>query len=310
MSDVSHTTNSQFAERIQRYWNEEQWFVAVRLRKDNEYEFDPSRMILLRPPGDRFFADPFVVERENRNYLFVEEFVFSAYKGVISVVEFDEQGFRGSPVVVLEAEHHLSYPFIFEWEGQTYMLPEARDSGNVSLFRAVEFPNRWEFAGNLLENVWAVDSTIFEHEGKFWMFAGGVIRNGRINGELFLYYADSPLGPWHPHPKNPVVADTSRARPAGTIFSQGGSLIRPGQDCSLRYGRAVVLNRIEEITTETYKETSIRVINPDWFPGIIGTHTISHSEHFQTLDALMLTPQPRLIPKKLWWSLRDHLWKT
>lgn len=298
-----------FALSFRRHCFEEQWHVAVRPRITGPGALNLNGFHVLNTPHDRFYADPFVAERGGRSYLFFEEFVFAKRKGVISFIEFDEQGFKGKPSVVLEMEHHLSYPFLFEWEGQTYMLPESRDSGRIELFRAVDFPSRWEFAGCLLKDVWAVDATIFEHEGHFWMFAGGVKKNGKINSELFLYYADSPLGPWLPHPSNPVIADASRARPAGQIFTHEGALIRPGQDCSRSYGGAIVLNRIDVLSPTQYEETPFRTLGPEWFPAAIGTHTLNHSEHYQTADARILIPYPKLIAKKLWWSLRDHLLK-
>ncbi len=295
--------------RFRRLCFDEQWFVAVRRRMDGPDAFDLKDFYVLKPPRDRFYADPFVAERGERSYLFFEELVFAERKGVISCIEFNEQGFIGSPSVVLEAEHHLSYPFLFEWEGQTYMLPESRDSGRIELFRAVDFPLRWEFAGCLLEDVWAVDATIFEREGRFWMFAGGVKKNGKINSELFLYYADSPLGPWLPHAHNPVVVDASRARPAGQVFIHEGLLIRPGQDCSQSYGGAIVLNRIDLLSPKEYEETPVRTLRPEWFPAGKGTHTLNHSEHYQTADARILIFHPKLIARKLWWSFCSHLLK-
>ncbi len=295
--------------RFRRLCYDEQWLVAVRPRPNGAAAFDLKSFCILKAPRDRFFADPFVVERDGRGYLFFEEFVFAKRKGVISCIEIDENGFRGEPSLVLEAPHHLSYPFIFEWENQTYMLPESHDSGCIKLFRAVEFPFRWEFAGNLLENVWAVDATIFEHRGTFWMFAGGVTKNGKINSDLFLYSADTPLGPWRPHPANPVVADVRRARPAGQVFSHEGILIRPGQDCSQSYGGGTTLNRIDVLSPEEYRETPIRSLGPEWFPGSQGLHTLNHSEHYQAIDVRYRIPQPRLIARKLWWSICAHLFK-
>ena len=295
--------------KFRRLCIEEQWYVGVRSRVSGAEAFELKAFYLLNPPRDRFFADPFVAEREGRSYLFFEEFVFAERRGVISCIEFDEQGFRGAPSVVLEAPYHLSYPFLFEWEGETYMLPECRASGCIKLFRAVEFPYRWEFAGDLLENLWAVDATIFEHGGSFWMFAGGVKKNGKIDSELFLYFADTPLGPWHEHPANPVVADVCRARPAGKVFTHEVLLIRPGQNCSQSYGGATVLNRIDVLSREEYRETPIKSLGPEWFPGSRGVHTLNHSEHYQAVDVRYPILQPQLIAYKLWWSFRDHFLK-
>ena len=299
----------QFALRYRRLCFDEQWCVAVRSRISGPDAFNLKDFYTLKPPRDRFYADPFVMERDGRGYLFFEELIFAKRKGLISCIEFNKHGFLGTPFVVLEAEHHLSYPFIFDWENQTYMLPEGRDSGRIELFRAVDFPYRWEFAGSLMDNVWAVDATIFEHKQQFWMFAGGITRKGKINSELFLYYADSPLGPWRPHAANPVVADASRARPAGQVFIHDGALIRPGQDCSQTYGGAIVLNRIDVLSPKEYRETPLRTLGPEWFPAAQGTHTLNHSEHYQTADARIQIPQPKLIAQKLWWSLCEHLLK-
>ncbi len=299
----------QFALRFRRLCFDEQWMVAVRRRMSGPGALDLKNFYLLKPPRDRFYADPFVAERDGRSYLFFEELIFSKRKGLISCIEFNEQGFIGAPSMVLEAEHHLSYPFLFEWDGQTYMLPESRDSGSIKLFRAVDFPLCWEFAGCLLEDVWAVDATIFEHEGRFWMFAGGVKKNGKINSELFLYYADSPLGPWLPHACNPVISDASRARPAGQVFTHEGLLIRPGQDCSLSYGGAITLSRIDVLSPNEYQETPIKTLGPEWVSGGKGTHTLNHSEHYQAADARILIFQPKMIPRKLWWSFCGHFLK-
>jgi len=298
-----------FAFRFRRLCFDEQWCVAVRPRVSGPAALELKGFSVLKPQRDRFYADPFLIERGGRSYLFFEELIFSKPKGVISCIEFDEHGFIGSPSVVLEAAHHLSYPFLFEWDDQLYMLPESHDSGRIELYRAIDFPGRWEFAGELLDNVWAVDTTIFHHEGKFWMFAGGVTKNGKINSELFLYYADSPLGPWHPHARNPVVADASRARPAGQVFTHEGLLLRPGQDCSTSYGAVIVLNRIDVLSPTEYEETPIMTLGPEWLPRGKGTHTINHSEHYQTADARILIFQPKLIVRKLWWSFCSHLLK-
>ncbi len=141
------TLGRHLALRFRRLCFDEQWHVAVRKRMSGPEAFDLKDFYVLKAPRDRFYADPFLAERGERSYLFFEELVFAKRKGVISCIQFDEQGFIGSPAVVLEAKHHLSYPFLLEWEGQTYMLPESHDSGRIELFRAVELSSslgvRW-----------------------------------------------------------------------------------------------------------------------------------------------------------------------
>ena len=154
--------------------------------------------------------------------------------------------------------------------------------------------------------MWAVDATICKHEDKFWMFAGGVKKNGKVNSELFLYYADSPLGPWLAHARNPssptLPGETGRP---GLYSRRRIDPPRPG--LFRRFGGAIVLNRIDVLSPTEYSETPIRTLGPEWFPSSNGTHTFNHSEHYQSTDARIIFFQPKMIPIRLWLSLCEHL---
>ena len=65
--------------------------------------------------------------------------------------ELGPEGPRGDPQTALEREYHLSYPFVFEWEDDVYLIPESTASKRVELYRAESFPDRWSLAGVLLE---------------------------------------------------------------------------------------------------------------------------------------------------------------
>lgn len=59
--------------------------------------------------------------------------------------------------------------------------------------------------------------------------------------QLYIFYADTPLGPWQPHAQNPVMVAPDRrgARMGGSLAKHRGKLIRFGQDCSEAYGHSV-----------------------------------------------------------------------
>ena len=71
---------------------------------------------------------------------------------------------------------------------------------------------------------------------------------------FFLFHAESPLGPWAPHPMNPVVSDVRYARPAGALFLRGSKLFRPAQNCALTYGHAISFAEVTSLTPTDYAE--------------------------------------------------------
>ncbi len=230
-----------------------QWFLAQ--RRDGGDPLDPSGYTPLFPPGTGGWADPFPFVHQGAVHLFFEDIHPVSGLGRIAVMTRDAHGHFGPPRTVLERPHHLSYPFVFEWGGEAFMVPESSQAGRVELFRAARFPWEWESAGVLLDGVRAVDATLFEHDGRWWMMVNLREEGASSWDELFAFHADSPLGKFVPHPGNPVVSDVRRARPAGRVFSRGGRLFRPAQDCSGHYGRALVINEILTLTPDDYRET-------------------------------------------------------
>ncbi|HEY2600282.1 MAG TPA: hypothetical protein VGI67_01910 [Thermoleophilaceae bacterium] len=269
------------AARCRTALRRDEWFVAVRPRAPDDRPASAVRA-LPNPPG-RYLADPFPIEVSGRHFLFVEDYSRAARRGRISVSEAGPGGVWSPPRTVLQSEHHLSYPFVFEHEGEIYMLPETSEAGRIELHRAVAFPDRWRLEQVLLDGLTAVDPTLHIEDGRCWLFAN-VVEGEGDRGELCLFSAGSLDGPWRPHPRNPIVTDPARARPAGRLFRRDGWLIRPGQDCARGYGQAVVLSRVDTLSASDYRETPVDRLPPDWLSGIEGTHTYTFDSRYECLD--------------------------
>jgi len=287
---------SWFRRSLRRLWARvgfrEQWFVAYRrgnaAAHGRETVFDCFTVV--KPRGLGNYADPFLFERNGKTYLFFEEYD-ERQPGIICCAEFQPDGTLGQPQRVLARSYHLSYPSVFEWRGQVYMLPETQNNKTIEVYGAVDFPHRWELAAVLLSKVSAVDPTIFEHNGKLWLFAAGLGGEGTESNELSLFFADSLFGKWCPHPMNPIVCDARRARPAGSLFFQRDLLIRPGQNCAAHYGHAISLNKVEELSETNYREVPFATILPDWMDGIFATHTLNQRGGITVLDARAHVPR-------------------
>ncbi len=261
------------------------WAIRLRLRAaDPTAGWTRGEELVRWRPG-HIYADPFLVEHEGRHHLFCEEVPANGGFGVISHVELRLDGApAGPPRQVLAAPYHLSYPFVFLHRGEIFMIPETSSVARVELYRAVEFPHRWERERVLLEDLDAADATLLEHEGRLWLFASVAAPDASSLDELHLFFARELRGPWQAHPHNPVVSDARCARPAGAIQRWGERLVRPGQDGSRRYGGAISFRAIDLLSESKYAEHEIARLDPEQLGDARATHTYNADARFEAID--------------------------
>ena len=248
----------------------------------------PNRSLLqyreIPAPRGHFWADPFVVRHRDRWWLFFEDFSATTRTGVIRVCEIGAAGLIGEPRLALDGPYHLSYPCVFEHDGAWFMLPETKTAGRVELYRAVRFPFEWAFERALIEGVTAVDATIHELNGRWYLFTSVAEPGTDSTEELHLFVADELFGPFAPHPASPVVTDVRRARMAGRLFTHEGRLNRPAQSAVPEYGSAVVVHEVLELTPTAYAERPVYELTPGFKRGVLGLHTINAMDGLSIID--------------------------
>jgi len=268
------------------------WLLLYRAGNGNGFENDSYKDFKkIKPPKDRFWADPFVVKSGGRHFVFVEEFIYKTNKGHISVLEMDLAGHLLNTGRIIENPYHMSYPFVFDCDSTCYMIPETGGNRSIDLYRCTEFPWKWEFVKSIMKDINAVDTTIFRYDGKWWLFTliDKIDSSLAVSPELYLFHSDDFLSDnWISHPMNPVVSDVRSARPAGKVFIRDGKIYRPSQDCSGRYGNSFDINEIVSLTTDTYEEKQIKKVRPEWDPTLKGTHTFNEHEGFTIIDVYKL----------------------
>lgn len=258
----------------------------------------PFRAQFVLPASENdWAADPMLVDDGDRTWLFYE--AVKNDKGRIEVAEILEGCRVSEPWVILEDRCHYSYPFVFRNEGTWYMIPESSAAGEVRLYRADDFPFRWELQTVLLRER-AVDTTVFECGGSHWLLtflpdAG----TERVLPRAFT------VADW----REPVLRevpwtkfDPLWVRGAGPVFMSGGQLTRPAQiSRERRYGDGLVFYRMDPASD--YRETpafelgerDVRIRG--YFTD--GLHTYSACERYEAIDVRCRTADPLKIVKRI-----------
>lgn len=262
------------------------WFLMYKFNS-SPIPSELGEYISLMPGPDHFWADPFVLRENDKNYVFIEEFSYKERKGHITCLEVDASGRIINREKVLENSYHMSYPFIFDANETKYMIPETSQNNTIELYQCIEFPGKWTFVMNMMENVVAKDTTLFFHNQKWWMFTA-IKETDKLSThvELFLFYSDDyKTSNWQPHPLNPISTDIRCSRPAGKIFAHNNKIYRPSQDCSIRYGRALNICEITKLSETEYEEVLVSKFEADWHSNLKGVHTVNFDNNLSVMDA-------------------------
>lgn len=250
----------------------------------------------LPPMGSfRFIADPFGLWRDGRLHVFVEGYDYRTRRGWIEAMVLGPRFEVEDRRTVLTEPWHLSYPFVFEADGETWMLPEASRSGQLTLYRAIEFPWRWEPAQRIVLDCVPVDATPLHHAGRWWLFYTSGDREEHKMTALHVAWAERLNGPWTPHPLNPVRVDAGSARPGGTPVVSDDAVWLPVQDCRRTYGGAIRPLRIATLTPDAFDAGPGAAITAPaaCAPFAEGLHTLSGAGPVTLVDMKRTDLSPR-----------------
>jgi hypothetical protein len=203
-----------------------------------------------------FVADPFMLKVGPAWYMFFEVWNQLTAKGEIGLAV-SKNGVQWTyQQIVLVEPFHLSYPYVFEWMGDYYMIPESHQARSVRLYKALKFPTDWSFVTTLLSGRAFLDPSIFFYDNKWWMFTE--TNPHHKFDTLRLYYADDLMGSWHEHPASPIIERNAHiARPGGRVLVLGDTIVRYTQNCYPVYGTQVGAFEITELTMTRYCERAV-----------------------------------------------------
>jgi hypothetical protein len=207
----------------------------------------------------RFLADPFMFYENGKYYIFFEhqEEEGPAKIGLFESTDGRSYRFKGN---VINESFHLSFPQIFKFKHDYYILPETASINQVILYKAINFPMEWKISDTLINNIKLKDPAILLSDSLHLITGIDDKWNQRI------FKSDSLLGKW--------IKDTSfkvkkgdEIRPGGNFFSIKGDWYIPFQNNREGYGTGVSLYQLKEekfekvISRQLYKSDSIKWFN-------------------------------------------------
>lgn len=238
-------------------------------------------------PAGHFWADPFLCKHDGHTYCFVEDYLYSTQRAHISVLEISGNTVTNLGVALAE-DFHLSFPFLFKYNGDIYMSPECSESKQIRIYKSVSFPLEWKLCSLAMQDISAADSVFFERDGKWWLMTS--IDRTELNdhcSELCLFWADSPLSTqWTAHPQNPIYVDAEGGRNAGLIIEKR-KIFRAAQKQGFdQYGRGLSVYEIRTLDEENYEEVKIADYEELGLRDSLGSHHISTTGDITVVDYL------------------------
>lgn len=184
----------------------------------------------------RFLADPFLVIDKGVYHIFFElQGNGPAKIGLLQSDDGIKYDFKG---IVVEEPFHLSFPQVFSYRDEFFMLPETKNAKNVLLYKATDFPNKWEISDTLIKNVELEDPAILLSDSL------NIISGSEVKSlTQYVYTSDSLRGKWKKHSGfKPRRGNETRA--GGSFFAINEELYIPFQNSSQGYGTGVSIYKL------------------------------------------------------------------
>lgn len=233
-----------------------------------------------------WYADPILIEWKGRKYLFVEAYDMLLSIGRIAVTEW-EGGAFSAPKIILKRPYHLSYPLVFEYKNNLYMLPETGQNGTLELYMAENgSPYGWKRVKVLLNQVMYADSTVVLYNDSYYVIA---YEEKRTEWKTHIFKLD--MEKMEIDPIETIVSLENTERPAGKFFDRENDMFRPTQFNVEQYGGGLIIEKVNSLTpfsTNKIKKVVVNNLGIDTLNGSGGgPHTLAIDRDICVVDVLI-----------------------
>ena len=262
------------------------WYIGIRKAELGAILHDyktPFHILKLNKNG--WTADPFLFVKNGDIYIFGEYYDYRLGRGIIAYAKYNEKTRQindWEPAIV--EPYHLSFPYIYEKDGDVYIIPESNHANCLCRYKAIEFPRKWKKSiidkGHRL-----ADTALFSIDNQSY---GYTLQ--RKMSDPYIYESKIFID------KNECIEyidgyyndDPSTRRLGGAFFESGNSLVKVAQDCSHFYGEALVFSNFYKNENGFQEEILLR-LSPEMlvFDRSIepcGIHTYNAAGGYEIID--------------------------
>ena len=256
--------------------------------------------------ADIWMADPLLFTVNDKDWLFAELFEKDCHLGRIAVIDPDSKDRK--PTVILREPFHMSFPMIFEWNGQYFMVPETSGDKSVRLYQCTEFPYQWETAAVFPVDALIVDSVVINRTDDAVTFlASETNPENELLVRFVTYTIKKKEDGYHLDYAPSKREFTYIERNGGYPVMRNGSLYLVTQNSStIDYGVSLSRSSFENNTFtvhETLSPQSVQItgITP---ASVIGVHTYSKGCRYEVIDMRYLKFDPWLNARRIGYKVK------
>lgn len=284
---------------------DEIYTIALRVTNENKlYQGNrEDKFVPIKYSEQYWYADPILFEWKGKDYLFVEEFDRTIHRGQIAVAVINKIIESLSFDTIIQEKYHMSFPMVFEWKGNLFMIPETSENRSLNIYVAKDFPFNWELVTSIKTQKMLVDTIVIEKNNNYIDLLSSEIcetNSLRVRFQKHrLYFNDL----------NSLVPDqvfnlgqnfNLSDRNAGPIIKMGEFSIIPTQNSSsIDYGISMMFRRnINDKSNNSITSKSLNIDKIDK-EDIIGIHTYSQTNRYEAIDIRYLKFSPVMQYKKI-----------
>lgn len=227
-----------------------------------------------------FQADPFIIEKADKLYVFYEAFSFRNSKGTLrcrvldrELTEIDDVKLEGFD----DLKCHLSFPFLIHINDQLFMIPESSERKEVILFQSVEFPVRWKKIKVLISDTEVTDNVFLTINETCYLLST------TMDNEIIIHSAENIYGQWQRIAPSLKVSNHHH-RGAGAPYLVDNKMYFLTQECTPEtYGKSIYIKELVTSSNTVFDESLIEKINSS-INHSDGVHTLNFSNNYIVYD--------------------------